>query len=276
MAMPKIRAFLALIENADTTPADGIVSEADGFYFCCLEALKRGDNSKFIEHYSEFSRREPDERAPYVRDDYLLFVLLCGVERFSVDKNWLKRVLDCRLCTTDDCTQTIDTFKALLRGDVDNTSNLTAIVILYQNLLQRLFPRNELCRSMYITYMQSEFPFYKSEFLNLSALRATDLIILKADVAGDGEAVALNKFEESFLKRTGYLTNIIYYFLMILLIVTAFRKYNDYKNFIDVLSAVGGVLGFIGVVLPSVFQKDWIIPILRRTIRRLFGYRLTN
>lgn len=276
MAMPKIKAFLALIENSDTTPTGEMLPEVDRFYFSCLDTLRRGDGSTFIEVYSDFSRREPDERAPYVRDDYLLFVLLCGVERFSIDKTWLKNVLDCRRCTTEDCTLTIETFKAILRGDVENTSNLTAIVILYQNLLNRSLPGNGLCRNMYKGYMQSEFPFYKSEFLNLAALRSTDLIILNADIVGDGKAVALTKFEEAFLKRTGYLTNFIYYSSMILMIITAFKKYGDYKDFIDVLSAVGGVLGSIGLVLPSVFQKDWIVPLLRRAIRKLFGYKIPN
>ena len=63
---------------------------------------------------------------------------------------------------------------------------------------------------------------------------------------------------------------------MILMIITAFKKYGDYKDFIDVLSAVGGVLGSIGLVLPSVFQKDWIVPLLRRAIRKLFGYKIPN
>lgn len=276
LATPKIKAFLSLIEDGEMSPVDEQLSEADGFYFGCLNALKRGDKTKFIEFYSDFARREPDERAPYVRDDYLLFVLLCGVDKFSADKTWLKKVLDARHCTTDECAQTIDTFKSLLRSDAENTASLTAISILYQHVLNKPFPRNELSQLMYVNYMQSEFPFYKSEFLNLSALRATDLLILKADIAGDGKGAALVKFEDTFLRRTAYLTNSIYYSVMILLLFIAFRKYGDYKDFIDALSAVGGVLGLIGVVLPSVLQKDWIIPFLSKIIRKLLGYKLSD
>lgn len=272
LATPKIKAFLGLIENT-TELVEGIeVVDSDEVYLGFLKALRNSDKLAFKTLYDSFSQRVPDQRSPFVRDDYLLFVILCGVSKFSIDTTWLQKVLDCRSCTTEECTQTIDTFKSLLRSDTENTSNMTSIIVLFQYLLDRPLLQNDLGRTMYINYVASEFPFYKSDFLNLTALRAIDIILLAADIADNGKSIFLKKFEEKFLKRTHILAFIVYYSLMLFLIFIAVWNYNDYKGITEILNTVVGFLGFFGLVLPNIISKEKTVYFFEKNIRRLFGH----
>lgn len=277
LGTPKVKAFLDLIE----TGIEGVSevndqSESDILYYSGLRALRSGNSGDFMDLYSDFSRREPDERTPYTRDDYLLFVLICCVEKFSADKTWLRKVLDCRLCSQDECTQTIETFKAILRGDIQNMSNITAIVVLIQDILKRPLPNNDLTKNMYVSYMKVEFPIYKSDFLNLIALRAVDILISEADITGDGKNAGLKKFEIAFLKRTEYLANIFYYVAMAIVFGIAVYLYIRYKDQMDTLNTLIGFLGLVGLSLPAVLKKEFIVDHSQKVIRKIFGYSTAN
>ena len=273
LGTPKVKAFLNLIE-VDTleSPQVSEQSEADALYYSGLYALSSGHGDEFIDLYNDFSRREPDERAPYTRDDYLLFVLVCCAEKFSTDKVWLNKVLNCRLCSQVECTQTIETFKSILRGDTQNTSNLTAIVVLIQDILKRSLPNSQALKKMYTEYMKEEFPLYRSDFLTITALRAIDIVISEADIAGDGKNARLKRFESMFLKRTEYGVNFFYYSAMFLIIGLAASLYIRYKDQMDTLNTIVGLLGLAGLSLPAVFKKEFIVSYLHKKIQKLFGY----
>lgn len=273
---PKIRAFLNFIEGTRRLEETEGQLESDSFFYGCLHAFIKEDNAAFLNLYNDYSRREPDERSPYVRDEYLLFVLLCCVNKFSADKTWLNKVFECRHCSTDECTQTNETFKALLRGDIQNTSNLTALALLFQEILHKPLLNNEHIKNMYSEYMKSTFPFYKSDFLNLTAFKAIDIVIAEADIAGDGKSSTLKNFEISFLKRTGQLAEFMHLIVIILIISTAvhfYIKQKDQKDQIDSLNTIVGLLSLAGLTLPAVFKREFIIGYFQDMIRKYFGYK---
>lgn len=275
MRTPKIKAFLHFIEESQETFTIDTLSEVDALYYSSLNALALNDPTLFIPLYTDFTRREPQEGAPFVRDDYLLFLLVCCVIKFSTESLWLQKVLNCRRCSLEECTQTINTFKNLLAGDYQNSSNLTSVVIIIQHLLNRPLPKDEQLKAMYRSYMKQTFPFYKSDQLNVIALSSIDLIITEADITGDGTFITLKNFEIRFIKRTENVATGIYYILMGVLIIwtiQAYGRFKESKEMIDGLSAVGGVLSFLGWTIPNLLKKDTIVSFLAVRIRRILGY----
>src|SRR4029078_12048646 len=100
-------------------------------YFGLVKAVRANDKTEFESFYSKKSQSNPsrDFSAPFVNDDFLLFSLIVGIEKFGLDRLWIKNIVSRR--PRSDKTVT---FENLLNENVYSTSNLPEIVISFLDL----------------------------------------------------------------------------------------------------------------------------------------------
>jgi hypothetical protein len=98
---PIVNTFLEFLEGKKITKAS--FSQLDEVLFKLIEAFQTDDKSSFESEYDELSRREPSSSAPYIYNDFLAFVLICGTAKFNLNQDWIAKVLNARNCSDDDC-----------------------------------------------------------------------------------------------------------------------------------------------------------------------------
>ncbi len=97
---PVLKAFHGLLLGRDDTPSGDIStqSETDQIYFGLVRALQKGNRTNFLEAYTRISRRTvtKNSTAPFLHNDYLIFVLVTGILKFQLDQDWIKSVMEYR------------------------------------------------------------------------------------------------------------------------------------------------------------------------------------
>ena len=245
---------------------------ADEDFFRYINAIQTDNKEDFLSRYTNIKRREPTSEAPYVNDDYLLFVLICGVVKFGQEKEWLNKVLDCRKCSDTESGQIVATFKNILESDFENKENVGTVILVFQHLLNLPLLNNQSLKSIYSFFTKSEFPIYRADFLNLFAIRAFDIIVEEKEYYPD-----LKRFENEFTKRAKIIATISYYLSVISIFVIVFYFYKEnqrVKEFLDSTATIFGALGLGGLI--AFFAKDKVVNIIQKIIFKIFGYKKCN
>lgn len=248
------------------------LNQSDEIYFGIIDSLKRNSKTDFEIFYSTKSKSRPrqDSPAPFINDDFLIFCLLVGVVKFSIDSSWLKYIISIR----NRNILTI-TFENILNENHFSKSNSSMVVLMFLNLINKSMITDELADFTFKKITEDNALFEnRSDFLIICSICAYDLIIFLKKIPDNSELEIYRAFNKNFQKRSIYLVYIIQFLLYSLFVylilnlpsyseeaITLIEKYNYAFTLL-------GALGFslLGNLIP-VFKDN-----CHRIIKRLLGY----
>lgn len=270
---PIVNAFVEFIEGKEISPAN--FTQLDEVLYKLMVAFRANDKATFEQQYNELSRREPSPSAPYAYNDFLIYVLICGTEKFDLSKDWIDRVLEVRSCSDDECKLTTLTLQNLLSTNYSSTNNHLPTVISFQNILEIPLLDNDLLNSTYSDIVQSSFPKFNSDFLNLVILRAFDVIVLRKDILGRGEVSQVKEFEKKFNSRVSSISNFLHWTFVggiYFLIIYSYFVNQPFQNLIKPHLGLFNALGGGGIVVMLFFSKRFT-KFNERIIKKFWGYK---
>ncbi|MFZ2865241.1 MAG: hypothetical protein WA440_10860 [Ignavibacteriaceae bacterium] len=270
--LPKLYSFYNLLTNASIfAEVRNDEPEIDRFYFSFIKSLQENDQEHFSDYYTQLSKRNPTEESPWIHNDFLVFVIICGVIKYQLDKEWILKVLLLRPTSTKLNKSINNTFNSLLNSNYSSNENLFEIIIVFLDILN--FPQlsNDLLDNAYISigYKFNQ-EYIKNDFAQLISLRAFDIIILSKEAPDSNEIYNLRNFKKVFLERVRLCQNLIYITLLTILIALNFyfiKTSENFKNYLNDISIIAGIFG-IGLVVAI----KWIKQFIGWLILKLFGY----
>ncbi|MBW1654948.1 hypothetical protein [Flavobacterium quisquiliarum] len=180
------------------------VSDSDKQFVNMIAAIQTNNKTAFEQIYSLKNKSNPsrDSPAPFVNDDYLILILIIGIQKFGFNNNWIKNILSIR--SRNIITITLEN---ILNKNYSSTSNQMEVVLVYLNLYDQSFINNQLLNNTFKSIMQNTVLFEnRNDFQILSALRAYELIIELKEGPEGSEMHLLKKFNDSFIRRTKILS----------------------------------------------------------------------
>lgn len=269
---PKLYSFYNLLTNESLLEKvkDG-EPEIDRYYFNFIKSFQEDNHKHFSENYNEFSKRKPSGESPWIHNDVLLFVIICGVIKYRLDKEWILKVLSLRPISTRLNKSVNITFNNLLNSNYNSNDNLFEIIIVFLDLLNLPQLGNDLLDIAYVSVSHKFNQEYsKNDFAQIISLRAFDVIILSKETPDSNEIFNLRNFKNVFLKRVTLYQNLIYFNLVIILLVVNFyliKTSENFKNYLNDISILAGIFG-IGLIAAI----KWIKQFIGWLIKKLFGY----
>lgn len=93
-ADPVVRAFAHfLFDAADARHNAARLDERQRITLASMDALKARDGNAFKQVYNEIGRRQINDEADWIFDDYLMFCLACGAIRFGLNPGFVQKAL---------------------------------------------------------------------------------------------------------------------------------------------------------------------------------------
>ncbi|MBR9859793.1 hypothetical protein GYB22_03410 [bacterium] len=268
---PKIKSFIELINGRTIVATSDPTNEMDKIYSKMIIALSSNSKKDFISAYEDFTRRKPSEESPWLYNDFLVFVILIGIVKYFLKRNWIEGVLSLRSNSNTDFQAINQTLKNVLSGNLTNTDNLHEIVIVYLDILNQPQLSRELLDTTYLKLSnQSDLLEKHNDFLAVMSLRAYDVIITTKDTPDAIEVKNLRNFKVDFEKRVSIIGDVIYFSILTTLVVLIFIFYTRSQDFKDFINDLGAVFSIIGIALLTGIQlvRKWI----KRLIKALFGF----
>lgn len=269
---PKLHSFNSLLLGQPLVVPSESMSEIDQIYFGLTNAIQKNSKQEFEKYYSRKSKSNPtkDSPSPFVNDDFLIFIIIVGVSKFSYDKEWIRNIVSIRAKSSVTVT-----FGNILTDDYYSKSSLPEIVFMYLMLLDQSSITNDFINFTFkkisdnTNLLQS-----RSDFQIICSLRAYESIIMRKQASESGEITLLRKFEDRFSKRIKVLSWILQAFLFFGLVYVLLNlpQYNPeaislidrYNYFFTVLGALG--FTFLGNQIP--FIRNLSV----KLIMRVLGY----
>lgn len=273
---PIVNAFVEFIEGRKISTAR--FSQLDEVLFKLMVAFRANDKASFENQYSDLSRREPSPSAPYAYNDFLIFVLICGAEKFGLTQSWISQVLEVRSCSDGECKLTSLTFNNLISKNYSSTNNHLPTVITFQNVLEYPLIEDALINETYSNISQNTFPRFNSDFLNLVILRAFDVIVLGKEILGRGEVSQLKFFEKIFNLKVSSIGRLLHWIIVSViyfLIIYTYFVNQSFQNLVKPHLGFFNALGGGGVVVMLLFSKR-ITKFNERIIKIFWGYKNNN
>jgi hypothetical protein len=270
---PIVKAFVEFIDGKNLSP--GSFSALNVTLYKCMVAFQANDKATFVNEYDELSRRKPTASAPFVYNDFLLYLLICGTRKFNLSQSWIQEILDFRNCSDEECELITLTLKNLLSSNYVSKNNHFPTILVFQYLCETpLFENSEL-NATYGEIVQNPFPRYSSDFLNLLILRAYDIIVLRKDVLETGKISHLKAFDRRFNLRVKLVSKILHWLFVIVLYAFVIYTYFDNISFQELIKPHLGFFNAIGGggLLVMFFFKENITKFYGRIIKRFWGYK---
>ncbi len=271
---PTITCFNAFIKGDAISHVipDG-TNDMDKLYFGALQSITSNSQNDFNTAYNDFSRRTPSEDSVWIHNEFLIFVLICGIEKFNIDKNWINQVIQVRSTTGNQQYLKVNqTFKNILSGNTQSTDNLNEIIIVFLDILNRPQLSNEILNKTYLGISNNtELMDTRDDFFLTMSFRAFDVIILTKDTPDATEFSNLRSFKTRFSKRVNIVSQIIYYLILLGLISTIYKFVNYSANFREFVSDLGLAFGLIGLAFLGAIK--WIQSQLEKLLLKIFGYK---
>ena len=268
----KLRAFHDLLLEKVTLIPIKDLNTSDELYFGAISSIQTNNKESFEKLYNRKSRSKPtkDSPSPFVNDDFLIFCLIVGINKFNIDKSWIKKIISIRSRNA-----TTITLENILNENYFSTSNLPEVILMYFLLINQSLITNDFLNRAYKSLSENTTLFEnKNDFQILCSIRAYDLIIALKETPKGSEIYLLKQFNEQFSKRIKFLTWIIQAVILLVLLYTLLNlpKYTpktveliDRYNYVfTVLGALG--FTFLGNQIPIIRNKS------QELIMRLFGY----
>ena len=271
--IPKMAAFRNLLLN-DTIilPPKQDLSETEEIYFEIVNAIQTINKDKFENYYNKKQRSKPSKESPspFVNDDFLIFCLIVGIEKFGLDKTWINYIISIRprnLITI--------TFENILNENYCSKNNLFEIIIIYLQLSNKAIISNEFLNSTFRNISNNiELFECKSDFQIICAIRSYDLIIELKESPDGSEMSLLKKFNSKFQQRIKFIALLIQIVILTSFLYACMKLLSydpQIKELFDKFNPIFTVMGFLGLGSSSL-----LIPAIKKNLYeillRILGY----
>jgi len=263
--------FFSFLYSVSDTKKLEISTEVDDVFQSVLLAFLKSDESKFNESYDKISEREPNKHSPFANNDLLLFALIVGALKFKKEMSWVKKVLDVRETANADGQLIKRTFQNIIGGNYKSNDNAFQLLIVMEALLEIEMISWKEKKDFYLDIIKKGFPFYKSELLNITALKSYDLVFLEGDKSNESHYHFLKDFEKRFSRRTK-LFSVCTYYLVCLIFVGLISWLTFNSTYEGIMGKFDTIFGIIGVAVFSIFQKNNAINWIDDMVQRFLGY----
>ncbi len=274
---PKITCFNSFIkgEAVSHMVPDG-TNDTDKVYFASLQSISNNQKEEFFKVFQDFSRRKPSTENAWIHNEFLIFTLICGIEKYQIDKTWINEVIEVRSTGNKQYLAINKTFKNILSGNTQSTDNVSEIVIVFLDILNQPQLPKEILDKTYLTISNNTgLMNTKDDFLITMSFRAFDVILLSKDTPDAIEIAKLRDFRTIFLGRVKIATEVVYYLLLLAFIVAVIKYSHRYQSFKDYVTDLGAVFQLGGLAFLAAFR--WIKKQIKVLLLRTFGYyRLFN
>lgn len=267
---PKIFAFQQMLLGKDLISDNGNnLSEIDEVYFGLVTAVTNKNKNSFIGFYNRINSRIPSTESPFVHNDFLVFVLLSGIELFALSKEWIKKVLSAR--SSSDITET---FTNISNSNYSSNNNIPEIILAFLDLTNPSLINNEIINRTYNSISNNAKLFHsKNDFNILIAIKSFDIILYNKGITEIEKSNALKEFEKLFLKRTKLISNTLYAAIIlaglyfVIKLVSLNPKIESFLNSTGIILQVIGV-GIVGTGLFTTLRKKFY-----QIFIRVLGYK---
>lgn len=266
----KVDRFFGLLFNIDSE-----VKEQTEFNQL-IDSIKTDHKGKFQVIYETLIEREPSQEAPFVNDNYLLFLLILGCQKYGFQSKWITKVLDTRNPTTEEAKLISTTYKNLINRNYTSKVNDFGIIISFEVLSNKKNISWEEKKLFYQSITNRKFPFYSDDLLNLLALKAYDSVVLQGDKSRESKYNSLLNFESKFISRVNFYSHLLQWVIIVFLIGIFIYSYSTkswFKNLVDTNIKFAALFG-IGGVLVTFFLRGKLRDIIKRLLHHLFGYKV--
>lgn len=271
---PKVRVFFEFIFNKSIDEHIEFGVRIDQVYYECIGAILNDQKDLFEKHYNSLGKRNLSSDSYFIYDNYLTFVLACGVRKFALEIEHVLRFLEYRNSTNEIEGKITNAFKNIVLKNTGIVDSYSAISIVAQEVVSEKWFTSEQVKKAYNELVKKSD--HEHDFLVLFELRAFDWIIQNLEVST--ENINLRSFESSFIKRVQQLGKWLYFLICIIIIVIAFicyLKVESLRPFFDNIDVVSGVLGALGLggIANEILNKKKISKWIAYKISFFFGYK---
>lgn len=270
--IPKLIIFIEFIEGKNISSYK--FSSTDQSLYNCIKSIQNEDLVSFNTEYTELSRREPSETSPFVYDNYLLFILICGTNKFDLNQDWILSILTFRNDSDEEGKIITQTLKNLLIENYQSTENHFPTIIVFENYFNDSHLGLDKLNLTYRKIIQKPFPSYNSDFLNLLSLKAYDIIVLKKDVLEKNTVSNLIRFEKKFIARVNIISKIFHFILVGIVYILLFYLYFTYPVISKFYKENAGFLNSLGVggIIVLLFFSSKITNLSQKLLKKFWGY----
>lgn len=270
---PKLLAFRDFLENNKIViKLDPSNNEVDIIFINLISSFFNNDKKQFLDNFNKINIRIPTSESVWVHDNFLIFVLICCVEKFEADRNWLKSVIQARDCSNIEYQSINKTLNNIVNNNLQSNENLYVIVIAFLHLLSKPNLSSEILDNVFLRISNdTKLLDSKNDFLIMITLMAFEVIIINKDTPDAVEISNLKKFRELFLRRILIIREIIYWILLIIFIILCFKFIREYNSVKDYLSDLSIVFQLGGLALLVFFK--WIRKKIELLLLKLLGYK---
>jgi hypothetical protein len=240
-----------------------------------LFAIISNNISPIKDILDDFSAKSPTSESQYIYKDLMLFLFICVAKKFGLDQSWLLKFVEQRESEEEEKNSITKTFQNLLKDNLESKDNYFEIVIAYKDILGMTEESEVILNATYEKLSKKRFPFYDSDFLNLIAFKAIDLIILTKGVTIIRPYRNLREFAERFDKRIRQISAAFFY--LALVIIFFIQGYIAYKYFwgdenqSQTMGKIITVLAYLGVGTIGFVRRRKVEDFFQKRIKRFFG-----
>lgn len=276
-ANPFTNFFLDFLdEKPDLAPLVLNPSDTDSVVSNLLFYVRRADSAAATSLYQKLATRQVRVDSEWIHNDYLVFALVCVVQKFQLDGKWVRQVLHNR--PNADATQRLinKSFDNLLAGNHNAKEDYHQISIAYQLITQQEQFDGERLHKMFAYLWRHSFPYFESEFLNIVSLRAIRAAFEAKGLTDIEQRFVAEKFAHQFLKRVAKISKILTYSLFILIIIAMstgaiFYAENKWvKGILAGLTTLGLGASFFADI------RSWVALRVEKLVQKFWGYSVNK
>ncbi|HEY2582601.1 MAG TPA: hypothetical protein VGI43_12385 [Mucilaginibacter sp.] len=269
---PKFNLFYQFVNDLPISYDIDVSVSTDGIILRAIKSFLIDDKMEFESCFAEITGREPKSNSPFANDNILLYVMICGILKFGVNDSWIRKILKVRLANDEESHLIKNTFQNILDKNFVHSGNANDMIIPLESFInQSLLPSSDK-KQYYLYLINCDFPPYKSDFLNVLALKSFDLLLFQNNLSENGAIFKYIQFEKSFLKRVDFLAKVIFA-LIILVVAIYIVKFVFDTSSTDTINKLVAISGLFGFGVFSFFKREWVLRGLRYTIKWVWGYK---
>lgn len=222
-----------------------------------INSILLNDESSFKQIEDTYKRKKPESNSPWINNNYLIFFLLIGQEKFQTDKTWLKNALEVRSDNDNEGKLVLEFFGLIISKAIFQKGQVAPLQLVFIYLTEpTTLTTEKVDIALYELNRISKFPCFDFEFLNILYLGAFNAIIASKGVYDPGLRNRVLDFNSRIKKRISLVSTVMLYFILAIffLCIFLFVKYVFFGLNDTLRNSITTVLGLLGVTFLEIFK----------------------